>query len=430
MFWSRLQCFFKTYFLCVLLGVVFCIALTGCKRKVVVEVTPSEAEIYIDSKLAGTGRVEQAIDFKNSIEPHEVIAKCEGYIEVRREITKQGESDPITVKIIMEKQEFVGLKDYRVLVDKAAVRLMPQDIMGHIDVTDRLPLTCISDLPTGMVILNPSIAPDGRRLIFSKIDSDEGVLVSNLWQIVTDGKGTSQITSGVVLDFFPAFGSDGRELFFSSDRNTDHHQLWQTQPEVSTALTLTLSNESNLINPHLSEDGKKVIFELWPKRGAGPIICSLQRDTGLVTQLGIGYSPKWSPDGTKIVYVKRNGEALSQTGQEWRLLKTIYPSNIWVMDANGANPTQLTFDTIVENDHPQWSPDGTKIVFSSTRGYDSKKRYNFDIWIMGASRTNLTQLTINSSQDDYPIFDSTSTFVYFRSNRGGRFNIWRLQLPR
>jgi len=62
-------------------------------------------------------------------------------------------------------------------------------------------------------------------------------------------------------------------------------------------------------------------------------------------------SPKWSPDGSRIVFDS------DRTGN----------NDIWVMDADGGNPTQLTIDS--EDDYaPAWSHDGTRIVFGSNRG--------------------------------------------------------------
>jgi Tol biopolymer transport system component len=56
-------------------------------------------------------------------------------------------------------------------------------------------------------------------------------------------------------------------------------------------------------------------------------------------------APAWSPDGTKIAFVRRG--------------------DIFVMDADGSNPTNLTYSQSMDNQGPAWSPDGTRIAFSS-----------------------------------------------------------------
>jgi dipeptidyl aminopeptidase/acylaminoacyl peptidase len=82
------------------------------------------------------------------------------------------------------------------------------------------------------------------------------------------------------------------------------------------------------------------------------------------------YWPAWSPDGTKIAFTSnRDGN-----------------NEIYVMNADGSNPVNLTRNE--SNDYwPAWSPDGTKIAFASLRSG------NNDIYIMNADGSNVFQLT-------------------------------------
>jgi dipeptidyl aminopeptidase/acylaminoacyl peptidase len=66
-----------------------------------------------------------------------------------------------------------------------------------------------------------------------------------------------------------------------------------------------------------------------------------------------------------------------------------------VMDANGSNQTRLTHNSAVD-EHPVWSPDGTKIAFTSNRDG------NYQIYVMNANGSNQTRLT-NDSASDYII---------------------------
>ena len=59
------------------------------------------------------------------------------------------------------------------------------------------------------------------------------------------------------------------------------------------------------------------------------------------------FDPDWSPDGTKIAFVS------TRIGNGFK---------IFVMDADGKNPIRLTDEQ--SEQHPDWSPDGRKIAFT------------------------------------------------------------------
>lgn len=58
--------------------------------------------------------------------------------------------------------------------------------------------------------------------------------------------------------------------------------------------------------------------------------------------------PDWSPDGTKIIYCN------------------MVDGGIWMINREGTNPTKLIGDATAEFCDPEWSLDGTKIVFKAT----------------------------------------------------------------
>jgi TolB protein len=81
-------------------------------------------------------------------------------------------------------------------------------------------------------------------------------------------------------------------------------------------------------------------------------------------------SPRWSPDGTKIVF------SSTRAGND----------EIFMINADGTNPTNITRNKAADW-APRWSPDGTKIAFVSDRGGESK------LCIMNADGGDVTCLT-------------------------------------
>jgi TolB protein len=97
------------------------------------------------------------------------------------------------------------------------------------------------------------------------------------------------------------------------------------------------------------------------------------------------------------------------------------------MNIEGSGETQLTQNTDYEIFSARWSPDGKWITYASNEGLDSQQRHNLDIWLMTPDGSKRTQLTTNGSYDDSPCWDSKGEYIYFRSNRGGAWNIWRVK---
>ena len=124
--------------------------------------------------------------------------------------------------------------------------------------------------------------------------------------------------------------------------------------------------------------------------------------------------PSWSPDGKRIAFMSdRDGHV--------NILGGLLNYEIYVMDADGGNPQNLTNDPNSDSS-PSWSPDGKRIVFASNRdGNRDGNRENYEIYVMDTDGNNQQRLTDNDFYDTHPSWSPDGERIAFISRRDGHF---------
>jgi Tol biopolymer transport system component len=91
----------------------------------------------------------------------------------------------------------------------------------------------------------------------------------------------------------------------------------------------------------------------------------------------------------------------------------------------------LTNTPNVDEFDPAWSSDGLRIAYVSDANRGGDTTDNYDIYVMDASGAGVApkpqRVTTNGSWDDSPAWDGSHA-IYFRSNRGAEWNVWRIEL--
>lgn len=95
------------------------------------------------------------------------------------------------------------------------------------------------------------------------------------------------------------------------------------------------------------------------------------------------YDPAWSPDGQRVVFVSQ------VTGND----------EIWMINGDGSDDEQLTYNDWQWDKFPTWSPDGSQIAFWSNRiaGYAQ-------IWVMNADGSDQHNVSKSESDDWQPVW--------------------------
>jgi TolB protein len=144
------------------------------------------------------------------------------------------------------------------------------------------------------------------------------------------------------------------------------------------------------------------------------------RDNGTeVTVLGEGHSPSWHPGGTKFVFIRND--------------------NIFEMDLNTNQATQVFSELDTWCRSPSYSKDGTYILFQketsvpvivsgSSFSFSSNKEVaRWHLFTIKSDGTDLSQLTNGNVDVFSPSWGSDNT-IYFVSNAGGNTEIWRARV--
>jgi Tol biopolymer transport system component len=128
------------------------------------------------------------------------------------------------------------------------------------------------------------------------------------------------------------------------------------------------------------------------------------------------HSPLW---GIVLVCVQVEAELQPRTSKIAFISDEPGNSEIYVMDADGSDPTRLTFKAGADN-RPDWSPDGTKLAFQSNRDG------NYEIYVMNADGSNQTRLTDHPALDGVPAWSPDGSKIAFFSERahGWAGDIW------
>jgi Tol biopolymer transport system component len=273
---------------------------------------------------------------------------------------------------------------------------------------------------------HPAISPDARELAYAITPARGAASHVEVVRLDDGARGAPRVvfSSGETTAIEPTWMPDGSGLLFVSQTPRAFYSLMQTigpsaarTAFVSEAADPFLSGE----RPAMSPDGKTVAMSLvnartfesgWhaTKRFDRAIAFSDLIGTG-TTMLGAGTDPAFSPDGRRIAFSR----AVDGRG------------HLFVQPLDGSDAVQITTGPS-DDVEPSWSPDGDAIAFCSI-ARDESGFAHANLFVVAPDGSGLVQMTEGDRMSCHPSWGRDG-FVYFHSNAGGRFHVWRLRARR
>ena len=249
---------------------------------------------------------------------------------------------------------------------------------------------CFGSGPGG----GPAWSPDGARIAFSQCNASGR---QGIYLMQKDGTNVTQLTDAPHDDFFPNWSPDSTRLTFTygeCSNGTDGIIPEIYSIDVASKIRTQLTNNSVVdATSDWSPNGASIAFA----RANSAASCDLIDVADIYTMDAAGgneklltngdsisYDPAYSPDGSRIAFVRETVDPI----QGFRL------RSINVMNIDGTGRTQITPNAI-DAEKPTWSPDGTKIAFGG-KAVDTN---GHQIFVINVNGTGLTQVTNSDSVD-------------------------------
>ncbi len=292
-----------------------------------------------------------------------------------------------------------------------------------------------------------SWSPDGKLLAYS--DRASPSEAASIFLLSLDSREVRRLTSTLRSrgDFSPEFSPDSQTLAFGRD-SQGVQSIYAIQVSGGEEQRLT-SDTAQKWGLAWTPDGREIVFAnvgwLWKvsRRGGQPEKLQFGQDgfqpsirgnrlvyvhlkfnnniwrRGLnssvsasppdkfITSTRMETGPQFSPDGSKIAFES------TRTGAY----------EVWLCRSDGSSLMQLTHFNPSVTGTPRWSPDGQQIVF------DSRPAGNSDIFVVDVQGGAPRKLTSEPSNEGVPSWSRDGRWIYFASDRTGGWEVWKMPSP-
>jgi serine/threonine protein kinase len=254
---------------------------------------------------------------------------------------------------------------------------------------------------------DPVFSPDGQSVAFVRKSS---WVSADIYIVPITGGEPRRLTFNNTPIAGLDWTEDGSEIVFSQNPQIleGNGSLWRVPVAGGAAEQLAIGG-NNAVLPHISRSGNRLAYV----QGSGEMniyrmevsdrTVSKNPPTKLIASTQNDDSPQISPDGRRIVFTSdRSGKF-----------------EVWMCDIDGTNPVRLTSLNKYAGT-PRWSPDGQQIAF------DFFEERRGQIYVISAEGGLPRPITTGNFDNVVPSWSSDGKWIYFSSNRTGIYQVWRV----
>ncbi len=264
-------------------------------------------------------------------------------------------------------------------------------------------------------------SPDSREVIYS--------MGGSLWRQLIDSNTAQQLTDGAGYDYQPDWSPDGKSVVFVSYLH-DAMELFKLDLESGKFTQITKDSAVD-VEPRWSPDGTRIVYVSTAYHGRFHIFTMNFKGDGTpdrITRLteetkstlpryyyaeyDTEIHPTWSRDGKGILFVSNRGHIYG-TGGFWRMRAE-----------SGAEAREIHYEETTWKARPDFSPDGTKILYSSYLG-----RQWHQLWVMPANGGDAFPISYGDWDETYARWSPDGKKIAFISNRDGNTELWVQEFP-
>ncbi|RKU13021.1 hypothetical protein C6502_04940, partial [Candidatus Poribacteria bacterium] len=282
---------------------------------------------------------------------------------------------------------------------------------------------------------NPSWSPNGQEIIFSR---SEGNRPLQIYVMDSRGGNVRPLSGDNFNDRHPAWSHDGRRIAFVHSRALGQPAIYTMNVDGENRIRLSDCDADS--RPTWSPDGAQIAYTYAVLNDGNRNLYVVDIDTFLAakeappTKAEAKPEPEPDPEPEVVPEPDPEPEMPQQPEPEPDPHRTPDQEDKKEGEGEGDPPQAPSADPLALEEgiqrltnspnhdiHPDWNPDGSKLLFTK-----ETSPFEADVYVLDLFSRLQTRLTDQKNYNAYPCWSTDGTKIIFSSNRNGSFGIWMM----